>query len=93
MLPENVRTTILAPKTLDILYLIGENYNLSQNQIDKLVRYTDVILAGIVPITLFKNTLQEELSLPEDAAKKIATEIRDKIFMQVKDELRKIHNL
>ena len=93
VLPESVRTTILAPKTLDILYAIGENNNLRQEQINKLVRYTDVILAGIVPIKLFRNTLQEELQLDEDAARKVATEVRDKIFMAIKDELRRIHNL
>ena len=93
MLPESVRTTILAPKTLDTLYAIGENNKLTQEKVDKLVRYTDVILAGIVPIKLFRNTLQEELQLDEDTARKVAMEVRDKIFMAVKDELREIHNL
>ena len=52
-----------------------------------------LILAGIVPITLLRETLEEELQIDEERARKIAMEIRDKIFMQVQDELRKIHNL
>ena len=63
MLPQSVRVTIMAPKTLDALYEIGENNSLGQEQIHKLVRYTDVILAGIVPIKLFRNTLSTVLTV------------------------------
>lgn len=91
-LPENVKDAILAPKNVDAIYSIAKENNILDKAGDVL-RYVHLILAGIVPITLLRETLQEELQIDENRARKVATEIRDKIFVQVKDELRKIHNL
>jgi len=92
-LPDSVKTVILAPKTLDTLDAIADNNNLSPEAASKLWRYVELIMAGIVPITLLRETIEEELRLDEDHARKIAVEVRDKIFIQVQDELRKIHGL
>jgi len=91
-LPEKLRGVLLATKTLDTLGSIAKENDIAKN-FEKLRRYTILVLAGVVPITLLRETLQEELQIDEERARKIATEIRDTIFVQVKDELRKIHNL
>lgn len=91
-LPEKVKDVILAPKNLGAIYSIAKENNVL-DKVDSILRYVDLILAGIVPITLLRETLEEELQIDTDRARKIAMEIRDKIFMQAKDELRKIHNL
>ncbi|MFY9457541.1 MAG: hypothetical protein WAP23_01240 [Candidatus Spechtbacterales bacterium] len=91
-LPERVRDTILAPKNLEQIYFIAKENNIL-DKAEYLVRYVDLVLLGIVPITLLRETLEEELRIDEARARKIAMEIRDKIFMQAKDELQKIHGL
>lgn len=91
-LPEKVKDVILAPKNLEHIYFIAKENNIL-DKVDAILRYVDLILAGIVPITLLRETLEEELRIDTERARKIAMEIRDKIFMQVKDELRKIHQL
>lgn len=91
-LPEKIRDVIFDEKTPDIIAGIAKSNGVIE-QANNLERYIQLILAGIVPITLLRETVQEELQIDEGHARKIAMEIRDKIFMQVKDELRKIHNL
>ena len=92
-LPERVRDVILAPKTTEILDNIIKKNGVSEERGLKLVRYIDFIRAGIVPITLLRETMQEEFQIDEGHARKIAEEVRDKIFMQVKKELHEIHKL
>ena len=91
-LPETVKDAILAPKNLETVYLIAKKNDVL-NKVGTILQYVHLILTGIVPITLFRETLEEELQIDEERARTIAIEIRDKIFMQVKDELRKIHGL
>ena len=91
-LPEKLTAIIVSQQTLDTLQSIAKE-NAVAKEYPKLLRYTTAILFGIVPITLLRETIQEELQIDEERARKIATEVRDKIFIQVSDELRKIHNL
>jgi hypothetical protein len=91
-LPKKLTGAIVSQQTLDALQSIAKE-NAVAKDYPKLLRYTTAILFGIVPITLLRETIQEELQIDEERARKIAMEIRDKIFMQVQDELRKIHNL
>jgi len=91
-LPEKLKGVVLAPETLDKIRDIAEKNDVAKNS-DKLRRSTILILAGVVPITQLRQTLQDELQINEDRARKIAMEVRDKIFMEVQDELRKIHGL
>jgi len=92
-LPESVKDVIFASKTIDILDDIIRKNGVPPENAIKLARYVDLILSGIVPLTLLRETIEEELRVDEDRARNIAMEVRDKIFMQVKDELMKIHNL
>jgi len=91
-LPKQLRDLATGQQVLDALRSIAQQSNMP-DKFPKLRRYTMLVLSGIVPITLFRETLQEELQIDENRARIIATQVRDKIFMQVKDELRKIHKL
>lgn len=91
-LPESIRGVLFAPQTTDALYTIAEDNNLVE-KIETLELSMNLVLSGAVHITKFRETLQKELQIDENRARIIATEIRDTIFVQVKDELRKIHNL
>lgn len=91
-LPEKVQDVMMSPASVKVIADIAKTNGIPQKT-SQIIRYVDFILFGIIPITLFKETLEQELSITGDLAKKLALEIRDKIFMEVKDELRKIHNL
>ena len=91
-LPKKLAETIVSQQTLDVLRSVAQKNAVTQYT-PKILRYTTAILFGIMPITLFRETLEKELQIDEERARTIAIEIRDKIFMQVKDELRKIHGL
>jgi hypothetical protein len=91
-LPEKIQKTIFSSETAATLISISIENRIT-DKIEKLNFSVNLILSGVVHITSFRQTLQDELQLDEDNARKIAIEVRDKIFMGVKDELRKIHNL
>lgn len=91
-LPQKVQGVITGGQVLDALRAIAQQNNVP-DKFPRLRRYTMLVLSGVVPITLLRETLEQELQITEAHARKIAMEIRDKVFMQVKDELRKIHNL
>lgn len=91
-LPDALKDAILSPQNLDVLDDIAKKHNVPP-ETNLLVRYTHAALAGIIPLQKFRQALQEELQIPEDQARQIAREIREKIFTQVSEELRKLHNL
>jgi len=92
LLNGKLQVILLDPRTVDTLEEIAQN-NGVPNKSGKIVRYATFILGGIIPITLLRETLEQELNISTESARKIATEIRDKIFMGVAEELRKIHGL
>lgn len=58
-----------------------------------LAEITGDVILGMLPITQFRQTIQEELEVDEEKARRIAQTIRDKIFGKIPDSLRKIHKL
>ena len=91
-LPEKIQDALLSSQTFDTVNAIAKS-NGVPNRATRIIYYVDLILMGIVPITLLRETIQEESGIREELARKIATEIRDKIFMPVAEELRQIHGL
>lgn len=56
-------------------------------------RLVGQVLVGMLHPKDFVPSLEKELSVPKETAQKIAKEVNEKIFSQVKDELVKLHNL
>lgn len=92
-LPESLRNFIVSKDRIIAMSQIVKIYNLSDEKAKIFKRVTTQVLAGIIPITKYKETLERELNIDIYSAHKIATEVRDKIFAQVTDELRKVHGL
>lgn len=90
-LPEKIRDVLWAEETGDAIEEIAEKHAVENPS--SLSRLTGWVLAGFLPIQKFRSTLQEELGISEEQARQIAYEIRERIFAQVAEELRKIHNL
>lgn len=91
-LPEKIKDLILSEKILDEIDIIAKRNGIPPEK-NTIARYVHLTLAGIIPITLLRETLEEEFGISTDQARQVAVEIRDKIFMQVRDELRKVHGL
>lgn len=91
-LPETVRDLMFSPEAGDAIYSIAKRNNIG-DKARELHFCTDLILSGVAPITSFRNLIENELQLDQEHARIIAMEIRDKILMQVKDDLRQIHGL
>jgi len=90
--PSSIRVVSRSEETTQTVKDLGERYNLG-DRVSAVARITAYVLVGLVPITKFRETIQSEAKLEEDMARKIATEIRDKVFVRVVDELRAIHGL
>ena len=91
-LPEKIQKIIFSTEVVDALASITIENSIT-DKLEKLSFCINLVLSGVVHITGFRQLLQDELHIDEEHARKIAMEVRDKIFMAVKDELRKIHNL
>lgn len=92
VLPEKIQGVIFSSETATALASVVIDNGIT-DKLEKLSLCTNLVLSGIVHITKFRQLIQDELQIDEEHARKIAMEVRDKIFMGVKDELRKLHNL
>lgn len=91
-LPQDVQEAMISSQTAQIIYETAEEQGLL-NEVSRIAEITGDVMMGIVPITKFKQTIQSELNVEEDKARRIAQVVRDKIFLKIVDSLRKIHNL
>lgn len=91
-MPESLHDVMWDEKTTGVILDIERRYMLeSKNGL--LGKITGRVLMGALPIQKFRATIQEELQIPEEQAREIATEIRDTIFAPVAEDLRKVHGL
>jgi len=91
-LPKTIQNVMFSLETGDALYAIAKK-NTVADRFKRLSFCVNLIFSGVVPITSFRKLIEDELRLDQEHARMIAIEIRDKIFIQVKDELRTIHRL
>jgi len=90
-LPENVRKQATSYSNSVIIKKISEKY-----KIDKETRLSYIIyliILGKINITNFVSTLREKCQLDETIARQLAREINKQIFLPIKDELKKIHQV
>lgn len=91
-LPRNLQNTMISYESANVIYETAEKEGILP-QVSIIAEIAGDVMMGLVPITQFRQKIQDELGITEEKARRIAGAIRDKIFMQVKDELRKIHGL
>jgi len=90
--PEDVAKATVSPEVGDILFDIAQKYDIEKKCPD-LSEITGAVMVGSVPIQRFTYALEGHLDISQDLARKIATEIRDRIFAPVAESLRKVHGL
>lgn len=86
-LPEDLKEAIFSAETADNIYDICTRNGIEDDKISEIAKLTGRVLMGILPPEDFQETLEKELKLKKDIAKKIAHEINRFIFFPVKESL------
>jgi hypothetical protein len=92
-LPDELKEAIFSSETADDIYDICLRNGIEDDRISEIARYTGRVLLGILPLDEFQKTLEKEIKLEEDKAKKVAREIDRFIFYPVKTSLEEIYKI
>jgi len=92
-LSDKLRTHFASIETVEKIIEIEKKYQLSEESTSKLSYIIAIILLGKLNIINFVTTLQEKYNLEREQARQLARDINSEIFLPVKDDLKKIHNI
>ena len=84
-LPDNLKDAIFSGETADAIWNICKLHDVDKTS--SVAKIVGRVLMGLLPPKMLTETLQDEMSLNEDIAKKIGMEIEHFIFNAVKNEL------
>jgi replicative superfamily II helicase len=91
-LPDELKEEVLSEKTAKNIYDICQ-----RNEIDDIVSeiasITGQVLLGVLPPEEFQETLEKELKIKKDTAKKVAQEINRFVFYPVKPLLEELYKI
>lgn len=91
-LPKDAQDVFFSPDTAETIHEAAKDEHILP-RVSMLAEITGDVILGILPITQFRQTIQEELEVDEEKARRIAQKVRDKIFVKISGSLRKIHKL
>lgn len=92
-LPATMEEVIFGVNAEKTLEEIGKKYKLHIDRLGILANETRLVMLGLTHPKDFINNLAERLELDKEAAKNIAQEINQRIFHEIREELKKIHNI
>ncbi len=84
-LPDTLKDAIFSEDTAEAIFNICKLYEITKNS--EVAKIIGKILMGLLPPEFLKDTLQEELGISEDIAKKTAMELEHFILNPVKKDL------
>ncbi len=84
-LPKSLREAISSIETADNIQEIGEKYKLHIDQVGKLGSETGLVMLGFTRPYLFPAKVAQALNIPREDASKIAQDINEKIFSQIRE--------
>ena len=90
-LPGELKEAIFSVETADNIFDICLRNDIEDGRISEIARYTGRVLLGILPLDEFQETLEKELKVKKDKAKKVTQEINRFIFYPVKSSLEEIY--
>jgi len=91
-LPQELKDVLFAEETGDNIYDVCERNKIEEN-LETVVNLVGQVLVGVLAPEDFQNTLEEELIIEKDVAKKIAQEINRFIFYPVKPVLEQLYQV
>ncbi len=90
-LPEELKETVFSETTANNIFNICARNGIEDDRTSKIARFVGHVLIGLLPPDEFQETLEKELRLEVDPAKKVAREIFRFIFYPVKTILEEVY--
>ncbi len=91
-LPQELKDALFSMETGDNIYEICQK-NEIEDYLEEIVEYVGQVLIGVLPPEDFQKTLEKELKLEKEMAKKVAQEINRFIFYPVKSALEQLYKI
>ncbi len=91
-LPEDVRNTVLSADVGKRIQEIGADNKLHIDQINILENETLMVMLGFTDPSDFADTLIKQLSIPNEAAEKIAGDMAEKLFVPIRESMKKYYD-
>lgn len=90
-LPEELKEAIFSAETADNIWNVCDRNEVEE--VSKVAKYAGYVLMGVLPPDEFQKTLEEEVGLEKEIAKKVTQEINRFIFYPVKISLEEIYKV
>ena len=91
-LPEELQQAIFSAQTADHINNICAKNEIGDDLIPEIARYTGLSLLGLLAPEEFAKTLEQELKIEKEKAKKVSWEINRFIFYPVKEALWRLYH-
>ena len=91
-LPQELKDALFAEETGNNISDICKR-NEIEEKLDQIVEYVGQVLVGILPPDGFQETLEKEVKLKKEVAKKVSQEINRFIFYPVKSSLEEFYKI
>ena len=91
-LPQELKDALFAEETGNAIYDVCKRNNILK-KLDKIVDFVGKVLMGFLSPDEFQETLEKELKLKKEVAKKVSREINWSIFYPVRTELEKLYKI
>ncbi|MFC1663528.1 hypothetical protein ACFL0A_00115 [Patescibacteria group bacterium] len=91
-LPQELRDVLFAKETDSAIYDTCKRNEILDN-ISQVVEFVGQTLVGLLPPEEFQETLEKEVKLKKDIAKKVSQEIHRFIFFPMKSNLEKLYKI
>lgn len=92
-LPQELKDVIFSEETANNIGDVCERNNIEDEKISEVTLYAGRVLLGILPPDEFQKTLEKEMKLKKEIAKKVAQEINRFIFFPVKESLAMLYKI
>ena len=92
-LPEELKEAVFSETTAESIWEICERNGIEDDRISEIARFAGRVLMGILPPDELQETLEKELELDKERAKKISQEINRFIFYPVKSTLGELYKI
>ncbi len=92
-LPKDLQDAIFSIDTAEAIRQIGEENKLMIDKIGELADETGLIMLGLTSPSQFIPHLTERLGVSRELARTIAQEINAKVFLPIRESLKKIHGI
>lgn len=90
-LPEDVKDAISSVETTNIILEIGKENKLQIDEMGELVDETGLVMLGFTKSEDFVSHIKNRLNVSNEIAEKLAREINEKVLLQIRESLKKMH--